>query len=249
MGSGFAGVVGSGFVDQLLGSDNISGTVEIFEGRAGNDTINGRGGFDRADYALDTAAVGGISVNLAAGIVTGDAATVGTDTLLSVKSVRGSNSADTFDATGFGSGSTNAGSNGTFNEFNGMGGNDTITGNGNTRLAFVNATGAVVVDLQTGATPGTGTAERKCLEREPIRSAASMPSCPQCSTIRCSVATTTVTETFTGLAGNESNDGRGGFDIASYNNIYFSTGPRDRQHGGGYRYRRCLDRIRYAPQH
>ena len=92
VGSGFAGVVGSGFVDQLLGSDNISGTVEIFEGRAGNDTINGRGGFDRADYALDTAAVGGISVNLAAGIVTGDAATVGTDTLLSVESVRGSNS-------------------------------------------------------------------------------------------------------------------------------------------------------------
>ena len=224
VGSGFAGVVGSGFVDQLLGSDNISGTVEIFEGRAGNDTINGRGGFDRADYALDTAAVGGISVNLAAGIVTGDAATVGTDTLLSVESVRGSNSADTFDATGFGSGSTNAGSNGTFNEFNGMGGNDTITGNGNTRLAFVNATGAVVVDLQTGATPGTGTATGD-----------SSTGTDTFSGVNAVMATmfndtlfgsnNTVTETFTGLAGNDQIDGRGGFDIASYNNIYFSTGP------------------------
>ena len=29
------------------------------------------------------------------------------------------------------------------------------------------------------------------------------------------------TETFTGLAGNDFIDGRGGFDIASYNNIYF----------------------------
>ena len=102
VGSGFAGVIGSGFDDQLLGTSNAAGTVEVFEGRAGNDTINGRGGFDRADYALDPAAVGGINVQLAVGTVTGDAATVGTDTLRSIESVRGSNNADTFDATGFG---------------------------------------------------------------------------------------------------------------------------------------------------
>ena len=61
--------------------------------------------------------------------------------------------------------------------------------------------------------------------REPTPSAASMPSWLRCSTIRCSAATTPHTETFTGLAGNDLIDGRGGFDIASYNNIYFSTGP------------------------
>ena len=40
-----------------------AGTVEVFDGRAGNDTINGRGGFDRADYALDPATASGITVN------------------------------------------------------------------------------------------------------------------------------------------------------------------------------------------
>ena len=44
-------------------------------------------------------------VALAAGTVTG--AGVGTDTLLSVENIRGSNFADSYDATGFGSGSTN----------------------------------------------------------------------------------------------------------------------------------------------
>jgi hypothetical protein len=105
-----------------------------------------------------------------------------------------------------------------------MGGNDTITGNGNTRLAFVNATGAVVVDLQTGATPGTGSA-----------SGDSSTGTDTFSGVNAVMATmfndtlfgsdNTATETFTGLAGNDHIDGRGGFDIASYNNIYFSTGP------------------------
>ena len=122
---GLPASLGSGFDDTLSGSANAPGTVEVFEGRAGNDTINGRGGFDRADYALDAAAVGGINVQLAAGTVTGDAATVGTDTLRSIESVRGSNNADTFDATGFGNGqpaTLNIGSIGTFNEFNRHGG-------------------------------------------------------------------------------------------------------------------------------
>jgi VCBS repeat-containing protein len=225
IGSGFAGVVGSGFADQLLGSTNGPGTVEIFEGRAGNDFIDGRAGFDRADYALDPAAVGGINVQLALGIVTGDTSTVGTDTLRSIESVRGSNDVDTFNATGFGSGSTNAGSNGTFNEFIGMGGNDSITGNGNTRIAFTNATGAVVVDLQTGATPGTGTASGDASTGLDTFSGVNAVMASMFNdTIRGSNITTT-TETFTGLAGDDFIDGRGGFDIISYNNLYFSTGP------------------------
>ncbi|MBR0926560.1 VCBS domain-containing protein [Bradyrhizobium diazoefficiens] len=225
VGSGFGGVVGSGFADQLLGSGNAPGTVEIFEGRAGDDFIDGRTGFDRADYALDPAAVGGINVQLASGIVTGDATTVGTDTLRSVESVRGSNAADVFNAAGFSAISQNAGSNGTFNEFVGMGGNDSITGNGNTRVSFTNATGAVVVDLQTGATPGTGTASGDASTGNDTFSGVNAVMASMYNdTIRGSNITT-ATETFTGLAGDDFIDGRGGFDVISYNNIYFSTGP------------------------
>ena len=225
VGSGFAGVVGSGSADQLLGSGNGAGTVEVFEGRAGNDFIDGRAGFDRADYALDPTAVGGISVSLAMGIVTGDAATVGTDTLRSIESVRGSNSADSFDATSFSGTSTNVGSNGTFNEFNGMGGNDNTIGNGNTRLAFVNATGAVTVDLQTGATPGTGTATGDASTGSDTFSGVNAVQASMFNDTLRGSNSTAVTETFTGLGGNDFIDGRAGFDIASYNNIYFSTGP------------------------
>src|SRR5207247_110933 len=139
---------GSAFADALYGSNNAFGTIEVFAGFGGNDTINGRGGFDRADYNNDLTTTSGIAVNLAAGIVTGDA-TVGTDTLVSVEAVRGTNFADVYDATGFSGSSTNAGSLGTFNEFTGEGGNDTIIGNGNTRLGFNNATGDATIGTDT----------------------------------------------------------------------------------------------------
>ncbi|MBR0830454.1 VCBS domain-containing protein [Bradyrhizobium manausense] len=223
VGSGVGNVIGSAFVDTLLGSSNPFGTVEIFDGRGGNDIINGRGGFDRADYANDpTITSAGISVNLAAGTVTVNTTTgTDTDTLISVESVRGSNSNDTFTAAGFSGSGVNPGSNGTFNEFNGMGGTDVITGNGNTRVAYTNATGAVVVDLQTGATPGTGTADGD--------SSTGHDTFTGVNAIQASVFSDTLrgsanNDTFTGNAGDDSIDGRGGFDTASYNNIYFVTG-------------------------
>jgi Ca2+-binding RTX toxin-like protein len=153
-------VRGSDFADLFVGSTNPAGTPENFEGRGGNDVINGGGGFDRAIYNGDGKTTAGIAVHLAAGIVTGDAS-VGTDTLMSVEAVRGTDFADTFDATGFTATSTNAGSAGVnasgaaFNEFEGMGGNDTITGNGNTRVSYDNATAGVTVTLGVN---GSGTA-------------------------------------------------------------------------------------------
>ena len=42
----------------------------------------------------------------------------------------------------------NIGNNGTFNQFEGLGGNDTITGNGNTRVIYTNATTGVTVNLR-----------------------------------------------------------------------------------------------------
>jgi VCBS repeat-containing protein len=227
VGSGFSGIIGSGFADTLLGSNNAAGTVETFDGRGGNDTINGRGGFDRADYALDPATTSGITVNLAAGSVTGDG-TIGTDTLLSVEAVRGTNFADSYTATGFSGTSTNAGSNGTFNEFNGMGGNDTVVGNGNTRLAFVNATGAVTVDIAAGTDSGdasTGT--------DTFSGVNAIQASMFNDTMYGSNNATGTTETFTGFAGDDYIDGRGGFDLASYNNIYFSTGPVTVNMGAG----------------
>ena len=86
-------------------------------------------------------------VQLATGIVTTYDPTHTTvdsvDTLRSIERVRGTNFDDTFDATGFGAASINSGSigvgissDGTFNEFEGLGGNDSIIGNGSTRIVL-----------------------------------------------------------------------------------------------------------------
>ena len=85
--------------------------------------------------------------------------------LRSIERVTGTNFADTFDATGFGSTSLNAGSigvgglsDGTFNEFEGLGGNDQITGNNNTRVSYLQAAAGVTVTftaLGVGSAHGT----------------------------------------------------------------------------------------------
>ena len=151
--TGIAAVAGSAFADSLTGSDNAANTAEEFAGRGGNDFIDGRGGFDRAYYSDDPTAAG-IQINMASGIVTGDAV-IGTDTLRSVEGIRGTNFADTYVATNFGVSGLNVGNFGTFNEFEGMRGNDSITGNGNTRIAFYNASAGVTVDLSLGTSRGT----------------------------------------------------------------------------------------------
>jgi Ca2+-binding RTX toxin-like protein len=74
--------------------------------------------------------------------------------LRSIEAIRGTDFADTFDATGFGATSTNAGSVGALNQFEGMGGDDTIVGNGNTRIVFFNATSGVTVNLAAGTADG-----------------------------------------------------------------------------------------------
>src|SRR5262249_30235033 len=107
--TGVNAIAGSSFADAMFGSDNARGTAESFTGGAGDDSIDGRGGFDRSIYNTDAATAAGISVDLAAGTVTGDA-TIGTDALRSIEAVRGTNFDDTFDATGFSQSSVNAGS-------------------------------------------------------------------------------------------------------------------------------------------
>ena len=145
------GVSGSNFNDTLLGTDSAP-HVDVFYGGMGDDTIDGRDGYDFVGYCnfFDPSVVtGSISVNLAAGIVTGDAS-VGTDTLRSIELIRGTQFNDIYTAVGFGlAGALNVSDTGTFNQFEGMGGNDTIFGNGNTRIDYNFALAAVTVDFQT----------------------------------------------------------------------------------------------------
>ena len=165
---GVNGVRGSEFGDALIGTNNPANTVEVFEGRGGDDTISAGGGFDRAIYYNEDFP---ITVHLASGKVVGGPNT-GIDTLLSVESVGGTDFNDTYTAAvdsdptygsalAFGAaGAANVGSLGTFNEFEGGDGNDQITGNGNTRIAFYNATEGVTVVLSAG---GAGTSESRAV--------------------------------------------------------------------------------------
>ena len=151
--TGVNAVQGSTFDDTLLGS-SFNNT---FTGLAGNDFIDGRGGFDIASYNSLGTVTSGVSVNMAAGIVTGDAS-IGTDTLRNIEGVQGTMLVDSYDATGYGNGQPTtlnvSTSNGSFNQFEGLGGNDTITGNGNTRVIYGNAAAGVTVNIALGTATG-----------------------------------------------------------------------------------------------
>jgi Ca2+-binding RTX toxin-like protein len=92
----------------------------------------------------------GVTVNLASGAVVGDEYYLGNDKLLGIESVVGTILADTYDATGFSGTSANAGSYGSFNEFQGRGGDDRVIGNDNTRVSYVDANAGVSVNLVFG---------------------------------------------------------------------------------------------------
>ncbi|MER2626357.1 MAG: calcium-binding protein, partial [Accumulibacter sp.] len=112
------GVRGSAYNDTLTGSD--SAAFETYDGRAGNDQINGKGGIDRVDYYYSTA---GATVNLATG--TASDGYGGTDTLANIENVRGSRD--------FNDSLTGSTAN---NKLEGLGGNDTLDGGaGNDTLA------------------------------------------------------------------------------------------------------------------
>ncbi len=216
-------VVGSAFNDVLRGSDNPNGTYEQYEGRAGDDLIDGRGGYDFAVYNNDPATTSGITVNLAAGTITANNPldlSIGTDTLRGVEGVRGTNFDDIYNASGFSGTSTNAGSLGTFNNFDGAGGNDTIVGNGNTRIQYSNALAAVTVDIALGTAQGTVSGDAANVGTDSFTGVNSIMGSMFDDTLLGSGNN----ETFMGLAGNDFIDGRGGFDTALFNNMTYTTG-------------------------
>ena len=83
----------------------ISGLAgnDIIKGFQSNDQIDGGPGRDIADYSDAT---GAIIVDMASGIVFGDPS-VGSDTLRSIETVRGTDFDDTYFATGFNQNSPN----------------------------------------------------------------------------------------------------------------------------------------------
>jgi len=215
---GVNAVRGSGFGDTLLGSDFF--VNETFDGRAGNDFIDGKQGFDRADYAFNGPAAFGIAVDLDMGIVTGDPVFSGTDTLRSIESIRGTHLADTYDASGFSGFSLNAGSSGTLNEFEGMAGDDIITGNGNTRLLFSLAREGVTVDLQAGTVEGGASVGRDTI----MGGVNAMRGSNFDDVLMGTNHGIAFAEIYEGGRGDDTFSGRGGFDQARYDAEAVSAG-------------------------
>jgi VCBS repeat-containing protein len=215
--SGVTSANGTAHVDTFYGGS----ANERFRGGGSNDTIFGGAGFDRLDYARDGAITSGITVNLAAGTVIGDSALTGTDTIRSIEGARGSALNDVYIATGFSGSSTNAGSNGTFNEFEGVAGNDTITGNGNTRIAFYDAREGVTVTV-TGwdavpANGGFGTAVGGAsVGTDTFTGVNAYNGSAYNDTFFGGSNPTNTTENYDGGWGDDWIDGGGGFDNANY---------------------------------
>ena len=193
--------VGSIYNDVFWGTNN----VEIFDGyNGGDDVYHGGGGTDIVEF--DGGAREAIDVNMAAGTITGRApgSNIGNDTLDSIERIRGSEYADRYDATGFSGSSTNAGSNGTFNRFEGQGGADEVIGNGNTYLDYFNTSAAVTVTT-TGQGVGTATA---------------------------TYGSNTATDTFTGVAAVNGGNSNDTFNGGSGADLFFGGNGNDFMNGG-----------------
>ncbi|RZT11247.1 Hemolysin-type calcium-binding repeat-containing protein [Duganella sp. CF402] len=210
-------LVGSIHDDTLLGSD--SAVTESFDGYLGSNEIDGRGGFDfvRYDFAQD----GGVFVDLSAG--TADKGT-GIDTLSNIEGVVGS----MFDDTIIGGNPDNGVEigDGLMEVFIGGYGNDSIDGGeGYDRVDFITSTAAVVVDLGAGtAQDGLGGTD-ELTNIEGVRGTAFNDT--------LSGSDDGEFETFEGLAGNDSIDGKGGIDRVDYDDaktavvVNLATGATD----------------------
>ncbi|HEY4941091.1 MAG TPA: hypothetical protein VII56_06655 [Rhizomicrobium sp.] len=139
-------VIGSNFNDTLLGD----GTNNVLTGNQGDDVLNGGGGIDTASYAFAT---GGVTVDLnIAGVAQNVGGGEGSDTLIGIENVIGSEHDDVLIA---GAATTN---------MNGGGGNDLLAGKmtgqtldggaGSDTVDYSNASNTLIVDLnqQSGVT-------------------------------------------------------------------------------------------------
>ncbi|MEI8266615.1 MAG: Ig-like domain-containing protein [Betaproteobacteria bacterium] len=147
---GVSYVFGTPWNDTLYAGNGISD----FRGQGGNDSFFGDENNNLSSYRSSN---NGVSVNLAQGAVadlTGGTSS-GTDTLRAVEMIEGTRFNDVFDAQGFSESSLNAGGTASFwkgmtNWYTPMGGNDTVTGNGYTRLVFTTAMMGIDANLAQG---------------------------------------------------------------------------------------------------
>ena len=237
--TGVNSVRGSKYNDSLIGGNILSDQLEIFEGGAGNDFIDGRGGWDRAKYdndinnswksdgttlwfAVDNTGQRiyktGITVDMANGIVTGDPTVIGTDTLRSVENVWGTVLNDTYDARGFSGTSVNAGSKGLINEFHGGAGDDTVIGNGFTRVSYFQAAAAVHVDLSQGFATSldTSSTDKALIGRDSLTGVNAIRGGQFDDLLVGGLAANDLFESFEGRQGNDTLSGGSGFDRARY---------------------------------
>src|SRR5262249_45013114 len=159
----------------------------------------------------------GSTADVSAGTVSG--AGVGRDSLTGIEGIGGSNFADTYIATGFNQGtSPTPGTSPLFNEFEGMGGNDTITGNGFTRISYLNAAAGVTVDIAAGTGHGTAAGDIAGVGIDSFTGVNVVRGSNFADALLGSDNPTFSAENFEGRGGNDFIDGRGGFDRAVYSN-------------------------------
>ena len=223
---------GDDFLLAGAGSDTLTGGGgnDTLGGGTGNDILNGGAGQDLAIYFHPTEgeadALGPINVQLAAGIVT---SVDGNDILRSIERVTGTNFGDTFNAVGFGSTSFNAGSigvgasaDGSLNEFEGLGGNDQITGNGNTRVSYLQASAGVTVTFSAfgvGSAQGTDAGDIAGIGTDTFVSGVTRVRGSNFNDLFIGSSNPNGTnEHFEGRGGNDIINGGGGFDTAVYGN-------------------------------
>ncbi len=191
-------VNGSSANDTLRGSDTAVFT-EQFRAGAGDDLIDGRGGFDIARYDSGN---GPVNVNLANG--TAQDGLGGTDTLVGIEGVRGSNGADTLTGGAVASDALEV--------FVGMGGNDTINGgSGFDRVDYTTSTTGVTVTLG-GA--GNGSALDGLGGTDTLISIEAVRGSSYGDALTGSAVATL--ETFEGREGNDTINGGGGLDRVVY---------------------------------
>jgi Ca2+-binding RTX toxin-like protein len=220
--SGIENLNGSDFNDVLVGdgqnngleghggNDSLSGGAgsDFFRGGAGNDTLDGGEILDRINYSdLNSTSysdsTAGIVMNLQTGLVQDGLG--GTDTLININWITGSNFADLITGSAF----TNL-----FEQFEGLAGNDTIDGGGNTtssgnRANYATSPAAVNVNLGTGqASDGFGGTDT-LINITYIRGSGF-------GDVLTGSNTTAYTEWFEGRAGNDTIDGLGGVDTLRF---------------------------------
>ncbi len=223
--TGVRGVSGTQFADTLTGG--LNDKFERFRGDGGDDYIDGGSGFDRAEYNGST---DGVTINLAQG--TAGSTSQGADTLRSIEEIRGSMSADVFDARGYAGGAPSTTSNVSsywwgLNAFMPEGGDDVIYGNGSTRIDYSNAMIAVKVDLKAGVADARLSADKTTngyltVGRDTFSGVYDVRGTAYDDELigggAGRTATGLPTEVFSGGAGNDAIDGLDGWDVAAYGN-------------------------------